>query len=107
MTSIKVCKYFIKSSPVGELQDVLDDISNIIGNDFLSHPDIKDALRDYYETHKLHVPMQDGSTVIVSQPGRQQPIVKYEQSNNPGSNQQPPKKTNLFEGDDDYGQEQQ
>ena len=31
MTSIKVSKYFIKSSPVGELQDVLEDISTIIG----------------------------------------------------------------------------
>ena len=35
MTSIKVCKFFIKSSPVGELQDVLEDVSQIIGQDFL------------------------------------------------------------------------
>lgn len=36
MTSIKVCKYFIKSSPVGELHEVLDDISKVLGSsDFL------------------------------------------------------------------------
>lgn len=55
MTAIKVCKFFIKSSPVGELQDVLDDITNIIGQDFLQNTEIKEALRDYYETHKLHL----------------------------------------------------
>jgi len=37
MTSIKVCKYFIKSSPVGELHEVLEDITKVFsGNaDFL------------------------------------------------------------------------
>lgn len=53
MSSIRVIKFFIKSSPVGELSDVLEDITNIVGHDFLSNPDIKQALRDYYETHKL------------------------------------------------------
>lgn len=41
MSSLRVIKYFIKSSPVGELSDVLDDISNIIGHDFLQAPEIK------------------------------------------------------------------
>ena len=50
--SIKVIKYFIKSSPVGELPDVLDDICTIIGQDFLNNTEIKVALRDYYELHK-------------------------------------------------------
>jgi hypothetical protein len=53
MSSHRVIKYFIKSSPVGELSDVLDDISNIIGHDFLQTPDIKQALREYYEAHNL------------------------------------------------------
>lgn len=50
MATIKVCKYFIKSSPVGELHEVLEDIQKVLGsNDFLATQDIKDALRDYYE----------------------------------------------------------
>jgi hypothetical protein len=60
MTSIKVCKFFIKNSPVGELQDILEDISNIIGHDFLQNKDIKEALREFYESHKLHLQLDDG-----------------------------------------------
>jgi hypothetical protein len=61
MTSIKVCKYFIKSSPVGELHEVLDDVGKVIGSsDFLSTPEIKDALREYYESHKIHVQFPNG-----------------------------------------------
>jgi hypothetical protein len=76
MTAIKVCKFFIKSSPVGELQDVLDDITNIIGQDFLQNTEIKDALREYYEVHKLQLKIQDGTTVLVANAGRLEPIVK-------------------------------
>lgn len=83
MTSIKVCKFFIKSSPVGELQDVLEDVSQIIGQDFLQTQEIKDALRDYYETHKLHLQLPNGSTAMVSAAGRQEPLVRYVQSSNP------------------------
>ena len=49
--NLKIIKYFIKNSPVGEVQDVLEDIANIVGNDFLASPDVKQALREYYETH--------------------------------------------------------
>lgn len=78
MTSLKVCKYFIKSSPVGELHEVLDDIGKVLGSqDFLSTPEIKDALRDYYETHKLHVSFSDGRTAIVAPMGRQEALVKH------------------------------
>ncbi len=61
MSSSRVIKYFIKSSPVGELMDVLQDVSNIIGNDFLQQPDIKQALRDYYEAHKIQLSFPDGT----------------------------------------------
>ena len=61
MSSLRVVKYFIKSSPVGELSDVLEDVATIIGNDFLSNADIKQALRDYYETHKIQLSFSDGS----------------------------------------------
>ena len=53
MSSVRVIQYVIKSSPVGELSDVLDDISNIVGHDFLQTPDVKQALREYYESHNL------------------------------------------------------
>jgi hypothetical protein len=77
MTSLKVCKYFIKSSPVGELHEVLDDIGKVLGSqDFLSTPEIKDALRDYYETHKLHVTFADGRTGMVAPMGRQEALVR-------------------------------
>ena len=71
MTSIKVCKYFIKSSPVGELHEVLDDVGKVLGSqDFLSDPQIKDALREYYEAHKLHLQLPNGQTGLVSAHGR-------------------------------------
>lgn len=54
--SLKVIKYFIKSSPVGEVKDVLDDIATILGSpDFLQNPDVKNALRDHYESHLKHL----------------------------------------------------
>jgi hypothetical protein len=33
--SIKVIKYFIKNAPVGEHQEVLEDITKIAGQEFL------------------------------------------------------------------------
>jgi hypothetical protein len=81
MTSIKVCKYFIKSSPVGELHEVLDDIGKVLGSqEFLQTPEIKEALREYYESHRLHLHLSDGQTVLVSAQGRQEPIVRYVQT---------------------------
>lgn len=77
MSSLRVVKFFIKSSPVGELSDVLEDISNIIGQDFLTNDDIKQALRDYYEQHKIQLSFPDGTQVLVTQEGRQEPIVSY------------------------------
>ena len=64
--NLKIIKYFIKNSPVGEVQDVLEDIANIIGNDFLASPDIKQALREYYETHMQHINFEDGRIGIVN-----------------------------------------
>ena len=50
--NLKIIKYFVKVSPVGEVADVLEDISTIVGTDFLNNADTKTALRDYYEAHK-------------------------------------------------------
>jgi hypothetical protein len=79
MTSIKVCKYFIKSSPVGELHEVLDDITKVLGGntDYLHTPEIKESLREYFETHRLHVHFPNGTTGLVAAMGRQEPLVKY------------------------------
>jgi hypothetical protein len=85
MTAIKVCKYFIKSSPVGELHEVIDDITKVFGgnSEFLSTPEIKDSLRDYFESHRLHVHFPNGTTGLVAVMGRQESLVKYEQSGAP------------------------
>jgi hypothetical protein len=110
MTSLKVCKYFIKSSPVGELHEVLDDIGKVLGSqDFLSTPEIKDALRDYYETHKLHVTFSDGRTAVVAPMGRQEALVKHipVEGGHAAEHKPAPKKVGLFEGDDEYGAEKQ
>lgn len=66
----KVVKFFIKNSPVGEIQDVLEDISNIIGHDFLQQEDVKQALREYFEHHKQHIILNDKREVTVSSQGR-------------------------------------
>lgn len=88
MTSVKVCKYFIKGSPVGELHEVLDDVGKVLGGgqaaqDLLASKDIREALREYYETHRLHVQFANGETALVSAQGRQEPIVRYVQSEVP------------------------
>jgi hypothetical protein len=62
----QIIKYFIKSAPVGEVQDILEDISNIIGQDFLGLDDIKQALREYYETHMQHIVFIDGRVATVT-----------------------------------------
>lgn len=51
-TQIKVVKYFIKSSPVGEVNMVLKDVCNIIEKEILDSEDIKMALREYFEEHR-------------------------------------------------------
>lgn len=79
MSAVKVIKYFIKSSPVGELHEVLDDIAQVLGgsHEFLQHQDVKDALREYFESHKIHLHFANGTTAMVSAQGRQEPIVRY------------------------------
>jgi hypothetical protein len=47
--NLKVIKFFIKNSPVGEVQDILEDISTIAGQEFLQNPEIKQQLQEYYE----------------------------------------------------------
>ena len=53
--NLKVIKYFIKNAPVGEAQDILEDVANIVGQEFLGNADIKQALREHYEAHLQHI----------------------------------------------------
>jgi hypothetical protein len=48
----KIIKYFIKSSPVGEVNLILKDVSNIVDAEVMNSPDIKQALKEYFESHR-------------------------------------------------------
>jgi hypothetical protein len=68
MATIKVIKYFIKSSPVGEVKDVLDDIATILGQtEFLNDPEVKQALREYYEAHLQQIVCGDKKLLVDGQ----------------------------------------
>ena len=66
----KVIKYFIKSSPVGEVNFVLDDVCKIVDKECLESPEIKQALRDHFEQHRQHVTLEDGRIAMVTAIGR-------------------------------------
>lgn len=70
----KIVKYFIKSSPVGELNLVLKDVCNIVDAELLNAPDIKQAVRDYFETHRMQIKLPDGQMALVNEMWRQNPI---------------------------------
>lgn len=78
-TQIKVVKYFIKSSPVGEVKMVLSDVCNIIDDEILNNEDIKNALREYFETHRQHVKLPDGRIALVTEIGRQNSLEATEE----------------------------
>jgi len=76
--TIKVVKYFIKSSPVGEVNMVLKDVCNIIDKEVLGSDEIKTALREYFEEHRQHIKLPDGRIAMITDMGRQNPIVNEE-----------------------------
>ena len=73
-TQIKVVKYFIKSSPVAEVNMVLKDVCNILDKEILNHEEIKQALREYFEEHRQHIKLADGRIAMVTDIGRQNPV---------------------------------
>ena len=84
-TQVKVVKYFIKSSPVGEVKMVLGDVCNIIDDEILNNEDIKNALREYFESHRQHVKLPDGKIALVTEIGRQNVIEATEEGCKPES----------------------
>ena len=69
-TQIKVVKYFIKSSPVGEVNMVLKDVCTIIDKEVLNTDEVKRALHEYFEEHRQHVKLPDGRVALVTDIGR-------------------------------------
>ena len=66
----KVIKFYIKSSPVGEVNMVLKDVEKIVDKEMLEGPEIKQAMRDHFEAHNAHVVLEDGRTALVTAIGR-------------------------------------
>ena len=79
----KIVKYFIKSSPVAEVNMILKDLCNIIDREILDNEDIQNALKEYFELHKQHMQLPDGRTVMVTEIGRQNPIENEDGTANP------------------------
>ena len=82
--NLKVIKFFIKNSPVGEVSDVLEDITTIAGQDFLANTEIRQQLQEYYEQHRQHVTLDNGQTVTITPQGRQESMPKQQQTNEYG-----------------------
>ena len=76
MTSMqkKIVKYFIKSSPVAEVNMILKDLFNIIDREIINNEDIQNALKEYFELHKQHIKLPDGRIAMVTEIGRQNAI---------------------------------
>jgi hypothetical protein len=70
----KVIKYFIKSAPVGEVNLVLNDVKNITGEKPLEEPEIKQFLKEHFESHRQHIKLSDGRVAMVTDIGRNNPI---------------------------------
>lgn len=71
---IKIVKYFIKQSPVGEVNLVLKDVFNIIDKEIAQTEEIQNALKEYFEQHKQHIKLPDGRLAMVTEIGRQNPM---------------------------------
>mmetsp|Transcript_47061 Transcript_47061/g.62281 ORF Transcript_47061/g.62281 Transcript_47061/m.62281 type:complete len:156 (-) Transcript_47061:524-991(-) len=67
----KIVKYFIKSSPVAEVNMILKDLCSIIDREILDNEDIQNALKEYFELHKQHIKLPDGRIAMVTEIGRQ------------------------------------
>ena len=81
---LKVLRYFIKSSPVAELESLLNDIAQITGSkDFLQTGDLHEAIREYHERHLTHHTLPDGTKVLLTPTGRCEDQLVYKQQQQP------------------------
>ena len=51
MANPKVIKYFVKSSPVGEVYEILGDVKKISGEESLQNAEIRNSVREHLEAH--------------------------------------------------------
>jgi hypothetical protein len=71
----KIIKYFIKNSPIGELQQIIQDLTILAGGEEILHrKTVRDALRQYYESHRQQIKLDDDRIVMVNEMWRQEPI---------------------------------
>lgn len=54
---------------------ILEDVCNIVDKEMLEQPDIKQAIREYFESHRQQVKLPDGQMALVNEMWRQNPIV--------------------------------
>ena len=66
----KVLKYFIKNSPVGELQAIIKDLEVLCGKEYFESPALRDSLREWYESHRMQLKLDDGRSVMVNETWR-------------------------------------
>jgi len=68
---IKSIKYIIKNIPVGEAQDCLEHLTNLVGNKGLVHkePNVLVSLKKFYELHRYHVNLGNDKIAMVHPSG--------------------------------------
>jgi len=55
---------------------VLKDVFNIVDKEIMESEEIKTALREYFELHRQHISLPDGRVAVVTDIGRQNPILE-------------------------------
>jgi hypothetical protein len=63
----KIIKFFIKNSPIGELQQIIGDLKVLAGEEILATPSVREALRQYYESHRQQIKLEDGRVAMVNE----------------------------------------
>lgn len=64
---------------MGELNLVLKDVMNIVDKELFELPDIKQAIREYFEAHRQQIKLPDGQNALVNEMWRQNPIEATEE----------------------------
>ena len=69
---VKALKYLIRVAPAGEMQDVIHHLSTLAGSQeaMAQQLDLVAALRKWYETHRMHVPLPDDKVGLVTVAGQ-------------------------------------